>query len=95
MEKAKEALKEQKDEYVIDLIITEPKVHTNEIGEEAFPDKLSTFTTRYDASNYNRSTNIELATKSINGTVIMPGEIFSYNKTTAGGQHEQRISKDL
>ena len=81
MDEAKKIIKEEKDEYVIPLKITLAKKTIADLGEEAFPDKLSTFTTRYDASNYNRSTNIELATKSINGTVIMPGEIFSYNKT--------------
>ena len=81
MDEAKKIIKEEKDEYAIPLKITLAKKTIADLGEEAFPDKLSTFTTRYDASNYNRSTNIELATKSINGTVIMPGEIFSYNKT--------------
>ena len=81
VEKAKEALKEQKDEYVIDLIITEPKVHTNEIGEEAFPDLLSSFSTKYDESNVPRSKNLKIALSKLNGVVIMPGEVFSYNKT--------------
>mgnify|MGYP002674543802 CR=1 FL=1 len=81
VEKAKEALKEQKDEYVIELIITEPKVHTNEIGEEAFPDLLSSFSTKYDESNVPRSKNLKIALSKLNGVVIMPGEVFSYNKT--------------
>ena len=81
VEKAKEALKEQKDEYIIDLIITEPKVHTNEIGEEAFPDLLSSFSTKYDESNVPRSKNLKIALSKLNGVVIMPGEVFSYNKT--------------
>ena len=81
VEKAKEILKEQKDEYVIDIIITEPKVHTNEIGEEAFPDLLSSFSTKYDESNVPRSKNLKIALSKLNGVVIMPGEVFSYNKT--------------
>lgn len=81
MEEAKKIIEEDKDEYIIPLKITIPDKTIADLGEEAFPDMLSTFTTRYDASNYNRSTNIELATKSINGTVIMPGEVFSYNQT--------------
>ena len=81
MDEAKKIIEEDKDEYTIPLKITIPDKTIADLGEEAFPDMLSTFTTRYDASNYNRSTNIELATKSINGTVIMPGEVFSYNQT--------------
>lgn len=81
MDEAKKIIEEDKDEYTIPLKITIANKTIADLGEEAFPDMLSTFTTRYDASNYNRSTNIELATKSINGTVIMPGEVFSYNQT--------------
>ena len=65
---------------MIPLKITIPKITINNLGEDAFPDKLGEFTTRYDASNKNRSTNLELASAKIDGTVIMPGETFSYNK---------------
>lgn len=81
MEEAKKLLEENKEEYTIPLEVTVPKKTINDLGEEAFPDLIATFSTIYDASNYNRSTNIELATKKVNGTVIMPGEIFSYNTT--------------
>ena len=72
---------EVKEEYVIPLIITKPNVTINQIGTEAFPDQLSTFTTRYDASDRDRTTNLVLACQKINGKVIMPGETFSYNDT--------------
>jgi len=80
LDEAKEILKEDKEEYIIPLKITAPEITINNLGEDAFPDKLAEFTTRYDASNKNRSTNLELASKKIDGTVILPGEIFSYNK---------------
>ena len=82
VEKAKEIISaEVKDEYVIDLIITKPKVTIDQIGTEAFPDQLATFTTRYDASDKDRTTNLVLACQKINGKVIMPGATFSYNET--------------
>lgn len=71
---------EAKDEYVIPLHIIVPNVTTNMIGTEAFPDLLSSFSTRYAASNRNRTTNLMLAANKINGTVLMPGETFSYNR---------------
>ena len=66
------------------------------IGTEAFPDLLSTFSTKYAASNKNRTTNLILAANKINGTVLMPGETFSYNKvvgarTIAAGYREAPI----
>ncbi len=81
IDEAKEILKEEKQEYEIPLKITEPEITTNQLGEEAFPEKLASFSTRYDASNINRSTNIELASKAINGKVLMPQEKFSFNGT--------------
>ena len=82
VEKAKEIIAaEVKDEYVIDLIITKPKVTLEDIGTEAFPDRLSTFSTRYNAADKDRTTNLVLACKKLNGKVIMPGETFSYNET--------------
>ncbi|MBU3181933.1 VanW family protein [Clostridium psychrophilum] len=41
--------------------------------------KLSSFSSNFSTSSYGRSTNIILATNSINKTLIMPGESFSFN----------------
>lgn len=71
---------EEKEEYSFELKITEADIIIDEIGIEAFPYLISQFSTRYDASNRNRSTNLELAAQKINGKVIMPGEEFSFNK---------------
>ena len=86
---------EKAEEYTIPLKISLPNVTTNMIGTEAFPDLLSNYSTRYSA-NANRTTNLILAAKKINGTVLMPGEIFSYNKvvgarTIAAGYREAPI----
>ena len=63
------------------------------VGSEAFPNLLSTFSTNYNANQTNRTTNLRLAANKINGTVLMPGQTFSYNKvvgnrTTAAGYKE-------
>lgn len=97
LEEAKATItSEQKEEYSIPLKIIYPNVTTNMIGTEAFPDLLSTFSTNYAASNKNRTTNLILAANKINGTVLMPGETFSYNKvvgarTIAAGYKEAPI----
>jgi vancomycin resistance protein YoaR len=41
---------------------------------------LGEYTTQFTAGNKNRTQNIHLASKTINGTVLMPGEIFSFNE---------------
>lgn len=81
IENAKAMLLERKEEYEIPLIITKPSKTTRDIGTEAFPDLISTFSTNYQASNVSRTTNLRLAANKINGTVLLPGEEFSYNKT--------------
>lgn len=96
LEEARQIVSEKKEEYEIPLKFTEPEVTTNEIGAEAFPNLLSSFSTRYDAGLRNRTTNLELASAKINGTVLMPGEEFSYNKvvgerTIAAGYKEAAI----
>jgi len=93
LEKAKEILKEDKEEYEIPLIITRPKITTDQMGTEAFPDLISTFSTNYDANNIPRTTNLKLAMQKLNGYVVNPGEVFSYNqalgKRTAEAGYKQ------
>lgn len=89
IEEAQKILEETKKEYVIPLKITVPSKTLKDLGEEAFPDLLATYTTRYDASNTNRSNNISIAASKINGTIIMPGEIFSYNKVVGARTIEE------
>lgn len=81
IENAKLLIAEPKEQYEIPLIITKPTKTTKDIGTEASPDLLATFSTKYQASNKNRTTNLILAANKINGTVLLPGEEFSYNKT--------------
>lgn len=81
MEEAKAILAEAKEEYSIPLKITKAKKTVADIGSKAFPDRLGTCTTRYDAGNTNRSTNLGIATRKINEYVLQPGEVFSYNRT--------------
>lgn len=80
MDEAKAILAESKDEYAIPLKITKAQKTVASLGSKAFPDLLGTFTTRYDAGNVGRTTNLAIACKKLNGQVIQPGEVFSYNK---------------
>lgn len=81
IEETKKILEEDKEKYEIPLKITKPSITTIDLGSEAFPNKLSTYTTRYDGGDKNRSTNLEIACEKINDKIILPGETFSYNKT--------------
>jgi vancomycin resistance protein YoaR len=81
MDEAKELLKEDKEEYTIPLKITIAEKTLSDLGAEAFPNELGSYSTKFNVSNSNRNNNIKLATNKINGTIILPGETFSYNQT--------------
>lgn len=80
IEEAISMVKEKKEEYIIPLKITVPEITTSKLGTEAFPDLLSTFSTNYYVANVNRTKNLELSAGKINGIILAPGEIFSYNR---------------
>ena len=79
IQEAKEILKQPKETYIIPLKITEPEIEIADLGDKLFKQTLAKYTTIYDAGNKNRSHNIALAAKTINGTILLPGETFSYN----------------
>ena len=81
LEEAKNILNEEKKEYEIPLKITKANITVSDLGENAFPNLLGTCTTNYDASNINRNNNLNLAASKLNGTIVNPGETFSYNQT--------------
>lgn len=79
MQEAKEILKENKETYTIPLKITKPEIGIEDLGDKLFTQTLAKYTTIYDAGVVNRAHNIALAAQTINGTILMPGETFSYN----------------
>ena len=90
---------EDKQEYTFPLKISKAAKTINDLGMEAFPYEVSSFSTKYDASNINRSTNLAIAANKINGKVLMPGEEFSYNKvvgkrTVEEGYKDAKIYAD-
>ncbi len=81
------------EQYTIDLILSNPNILVKDLN--VYPDVLSTFSTNY-VNNANRTTNLILASNKINGTVLMPGETFSFNqvvgeRTIAGGYKNAAI----
>lgn len=79
-EQAKNVLNEKKSEYIIPLQFTYPSVKINDLDIDFFQNTLSIFTTKYNITNTDRANNLELAAERIDGTVLSPNEIFSYNK---------------
>lgn len=65
--------------YEIPATITPAKVTAEDLKEVLFRDTLAQTSTYLDESNTARTNNVRLAAASINGTILNPGDEFSYN----------------
>ncbi|MDR3596281.1 VanW family protein [Clostridium sp.] len=61
----------------IDIETTKPRVIKEDLSK--IKNVMGTFSTSYSTSSPERCNNIEIATSELNGAVVMPGEIFSFN----------------
>lgn len=100
LEEAKNIISEEgKTEYRIPLKISKAEITIKDIGIEAFPYLVGESQSVYDASNTNRSENLKIASNKISGTVLLPGEQFSFNKvvgerTVSEGYKDAAIYSD-
>jgi len=71
-----------KGEKIFELPITTimPKITTDQFQSKMFADVLGEKTTTYNSSLTERTQNVTLAAKAINGVIIAPGKDFSFNQ---------------
>lgn len=69
-------------EKIFDLPITTimPKITTDQFQSKMFADVLGEKTTSYNSALAERTQNVTLAAKAINGVIIAPGRDFSFNQ---------------
>ena len=65
----------------VEPTLTEPEVTTQKLEATLFRDVLGSCTTSVSGSS-NRLSNVKLAASMCNGTILLPGEEFSYNDAT-------------
>lgn len=65
--------------YTIPATVTPAKVTAEDLKEVLFRDTLAQASTNLDEGNVPRTNNVRLASASINGTILNPGDEFSYN----------------
>lgn len=63
----------------VDPVIIEPEISTEKLASSF--SLIAAYTTE-TTSDSNRNTNIRLACEAINGTAMMPGDVFSFNEAT-------------
>jgi len=74
------------------LIKTTPAVSKDDIQNKIYRDVLSSYSTKL-TKDKGRTENIRLAAEQVNGTEIMPGQIFSYNETVGQRTEEKGYQK--
>ena len=81
-------------EVYIPLTLTKPDITADYLTKALFRDTLiSTYTVLTDPSLVNRTSNVKLAASFVNGTVLMPDEVFSFN-SVVGERTEERGFKE-
>ncbi|MFD7966346.1 VanW family protein [Streptomyces zaomyceticus] len=60
--------------------VTEPELSSASLARLGITEQMSTFTVNFPAAPY-RTTNIGRAAELINGSIVQPGEVWSFNKT--------------
>ncbi len=82
-------------ERVVELAMkrVEPEITTDEAKAMGITTRLATYTTSYAASNKPRVNNIHLLADALDGKLVAPGEVFSFNgaigeRTAAKGYQE-------
>lgn len=80
LDEAKKIIETPAEEYIIPLKLTKAKVTINDIDPSAFRYQVSTFSTNYDPGYTSRVNNLKLAASKINGKILKPGEVFSFNE---------------
>lgn len=57
----------------------QPEITADSINGDLFGAELARFSSNFASSTANRAYNVTRATQSVNGRILLPGEVFSYN----------------
>lgn len=81
IEAAKKALAEAAYGSTIEIPFSaiKPEITAETLSSLLFRDELATYTAKHESDN-NRDVNLRLACEAINGMVLYPGDVFSYNE---------------
>lgn len=82
LEAASNQLKQAKYGSTVEIIFAPipPKITAQELSTMLYKDILATYTAS-TSSDKNRDVNLRIACEAINGKILMPGDVFSYNET--------------
>lgn len=73
----------------------QPEITAADIAQTGVKEKLGLYTTAFDAKDANRTANIKLAARKINGHIVYPGQVFSFNETVGPRDKESGFKEAL
>ncbi len=69
------------DSVILTLCELEPQYTAESLRNELFCDVLASYDSKHSTYSSARTHNLELAAAAVNGTIVRPGEVFSFNET--------------
>lgn len=94
--KIKEALAANRERYELTVETVAPEITAEELKKLLFRDTLGSFSSSFATSSNARASNVILTANRINGKILMPGDVFSYDtaigrRTVANGYKEAGV----
>ena len=80
-EQLKKALESGEERYTITISSQPHQVTARELEDMLFRDVIGAYSSDFSTSSQARASNVELTASRINGYILMPGDVFSYDKT--------------
>ncbi len=68
------------DKAYLTLKEVNPDITTEGLRVQGIKEKIASFTTKFNPTNQTRSANIRLAVGAVDGTILAPGDVFSFNE---------------
>lgn len=75
----KAQLAEAGSSFIIELVVTEPEITSENMPQQLFFDLLGSCDSTLDGSTEGRKVNLTLVCEAIDGTILQPGDVFSFN----------------
>lgn len=72
-----------------------PEITVADITQTGIKESMSLYSTNFNAKEANRTTNIRMAARKINGHIVYPGQVFSFNETVGPRDLEHGFKEAL
>ncbi|HWR44564.1 VanW family protein [Sporomusa sp.] len=72
-----------------------PEITASELAQNGIKELVAMYTTMFNTEDANRTVNVKLSAQKINGKLLYPGQIFSYNDTVGPREKSQGFKEAM